>query len=269
MGFWAVFGSFFKGIGGLVTSSISFILSIEFFFGEKVGPVMRLFRIIGFFAFLSLIVQAFIIADDKMPDLETKDPKAVAIHGLKFFGLVLGQFSILFFSIDNAIYSASKSFVAMQSPTLWDAFRTFITVMSRAFFYMWWYRVMVWAIENFGMFKVDKSTIDVKVFGYAFIMLTIFVIITNIIGMIAWKQITFTGFEGNIAQKTQQFFAKNFPSTWDFIVIFVPYKGIFHYLIFSFGRTILLLTGGWASTFGKKVTEEIITNTTNMTAQVV
>jgi len=269
MGVFSLIGAIFRALGSSLVSIISFILSIEFFFGEKVGPVMRFFRIIGFFAFLSLIIQSIVIANDKMPDLETGEPKYVVLHILKFLSMVLGQFSILFFSIDNAIYSTSKSFAMLPNPTLWNAFTTFIIVISRSFFYLWWYRVAVWSIKTFGLFGFDKSVIDIKVYGYAFLLLTGFVILTNIIGMVAWGQITFTGFEGNIAQKTQQFFTKNFPSTWDFIVLFVPYKGIFHYLIFSVSKSILLLTGGWSQTFGNKITDEAISNISNISAQMI
>lgn len=261
MSFFTILAAIFKGIGSSFVSVISWIVSIEFFFGKNIPSFMRIFRIIGFLAFLTVFIQAGVIGYQNTEKPQVRDSRELLIYIGRLFIAVLGEFANIIIAVDNSIFTASVNFVNIDNPSLWDALKTFFVVITRSFFYIWWYRIIVWIIKNAGFFGFNQSTGDIQVSTPAFLILTIFIMITNIAGMIYTGQLDFSIPQNlNIAQQIKHFFDINFKSAFDFILVFVPYKGIFHYLIFGLGKTILLSSSGFAQTFRPDVNNDLIIN---------
>lgn len=265
MGVLGIFGAIFKGIGSSLVSIVSFVTSIEFFFGKHISPLLKIFRILGFIAFLSIFIQAVNqgVMKTEKPNFDIPGSKLQYTGSLSL--TVLGEFATIFISVDNSIFTASKEFSAITNPVLWDVVKTFFKIVTRSFFYLWWFRIIDWFLRQTGLFGYNQSTGQIQAGSTVFIILTIFIIITNIAGMIYWQQLTFKTEGSNLGEKIKFFFDTNFNSAFDFFLVFIPYKGIIHYFIFNFGKSILLITGAYSQFYQPNLSEQFIENISNIT----
>jgi hypothetical protein len=163
--------------------------------------------------------------------------------------LSLFNIATTIFMVDNRIYLLSREFISLNSPLLWDTLRYFFVILKNMFFYVWTYRVIVWIYHNAGQTlgtQVDMDSGVVDTATKAVPTFIIFFVIMNFIGLVAMGIVSFKAPSDLPAiGKVQWFFDSNFNSTFDFVVKIIPFKGIAHFFIFSFGKMIMVTSGSY------------------------
>lgn len=260
-----------KGLGKFIVTGISRFFSWDFLFGIGLTWGTKLFRFYGMVAFLSTL---FIALNVGINTPGTIHEKIIAIL-IELVKTIVG--------VDQYIYELSIKFNQIAQPTLYQGIWTFLLILKKSFFYIWWHRVFSWIIRNMSwvfpfnlilslfipkeeLERIDESTVGSKISWWAFKMLYFFIIVANIISMtlitkeiqVTWLPIRplvgkakFDVLLSNIFNLLNELIAKNW---WHWIIAF---KGLLHYIF----------TGALFKTFGLLTGTKIYQNISNNITQ--
>lgn len=265
--------SLIKIIGSKTVSINKLLLDILFGAGLSSGKkIMRFFGIVNFLMTLAIAVFTGIKLGTTVPD--------------KFLQIILELVKSVIM-VDQYIFDISRDFSAVANPSLMLSVWTFVKIINKGFYLLWIHRAFCYLIQNyswvfplniiFGRFipkeeikTIDQSTNQSKIAWWAFNMLYVFMVFSNIMYMIfISKEISFTfnsisGLQGKILFTTLFKNIFHFIDTilkhwWHFIVAF---KGPIHYFIWSgnFAKTI-------GAFFGTKLTWDFTVNLTQNITQ--
>ncbi len=259
-------------LGGKFVKILSFIFSKDFLLGAGLTIGAKLLRWYGLIAFITTIGIAISV-------------------GIQQHSVLAGVMQMVktVITVDQKIYDMSVDFSRIASPTLWQAIITLALVIKESFFYIWWHRAFCYLVRQYSWtfpmnlivkklgrdidkLPINESTPKSEISWYAFLMLYIFLIFSNIGNMIfISKVITFNfvpitnlvgfGLVKAIATNLFHFIDRLLINQWWHWII--AFKGIGHYLLTgALFKTIGLFLGTKINfDFAWNITQNL-TNTT-------
>lgn len=153
------------------------------------------------------------------------------------------QTGLIMVSADNKVYLLSREFNAIAIPTLFEILKYLFLIIKNLFFYVMWFKVFAFIFKNAGKTLGTGTDMGVGIIDLTRIVLPYylgFFMVMNVFGMYGMGILKMPENTGIWYQNIKAFLDLNFESAFDFIWKLFPFKGLFHFIIFSIGKMMKL-----------------------------